>query len=62
MAAEPRTAALTLLLQKHANDPVGVGSRLRLSSASSDGKRVVMKRDMSHGDVNEAAVAKNRPK
>jgi DNA-binding winged helix-turn-helix (wHTH) protein/Tol biopolymer transport system component len=30
---------------------VGVGSRLRLSSASSDGKRVVMKRDMSHGDV-----------
>ena len=30
---------------------VGVGSRLRLLSASSDGKRVVMKRDMSHGDV-----------
>jgi hypothetical protein len=30
---------------------VGIGSRFRLSSASSDGKRVVVKRDMSHGDV-----------
>jgi DNA-binding winged helix-turn-helix (wHTH) protein/Tol biopolymer transport system component len=30
---------------------VGVRAGLRLSSASSDGKRVVMKRDMSHGDV-----------
>jgi DNA-binding winged helix-turn-helix (wHTH) protein/Tol biopolymer transport system component len=30
---------------------VGVRADLRLSSASSDGKRVVMKRDMRHGDV-----------
>jgi len=30
---------------------VGVRAGLRLSNASSDGKRVVMKRDMSHGDV-----------
>ena len=29
----------------------GVRSGLRLSSASSDGKRVVMQRDMSHGDI-----------
>ena len=30
---------------------VGVRAGLRLSNASSDGKRVVMKRDLSHGDV-----------
>ena len=30
---------------------IGVRSGLRLSSVSSDGKRVVMKRDMSHGDI-----------
>jgi DNA-binding winged helix-turn-helix (wHTH) protein/Tol biopolymer transport system component len=30
---------------------IGVRSGLRLSSASSDGRRVVMKRDMSHGDI-----------
>jgi hypothetical protein len=28
-----------------------VGTYFRLTSASSDGRRVVMKRDMSHGDV-----------
>ena len=30
---------------------IGVRARLRLSSVSSDGKRVVMKRDRSHGDI-----------
>jgi Tol biopolymer transport system component len=30
---------------------IGTGSRLRLSSASSDGKRVVMTRATSHGDI-----------
>ena len=30
---------------------IGVRSRLRLSSVSSDGKRVVMKRDTSYGDI-----------
>ena len=30
---------------------IGVRSALRFSSASSDGKRVVMKRDMSHGEI-----------
>jgi DNA-binding winged helix-turn-helix (wHTH) protein/WD40 repeat protein len=30
---------------------IGVRSGLRLSSVSSDGKRVVMKRDMSHGNI-----------
>ncbi len=30
---------------------IGARAGVRLSSASSDGKRVVMKRDMSHGDI-----------
>ena len=35
---------------------IGVRAGLRLSSASSDGKRVVMKRDRSHGDILCGAV------